>query len=108
MVAFSIGWLLLFRGTTAIAGSVSSRNVLPYWGMILVAGILEVVVALYLLTRPDITLLAAVFAIGFAAMLHGVLEIAIALVVRSLPHRFDELTSPGGQGATSKPLAPVS
>ncbi|MGW5240953.1 HdeD family acid-resistance protein [Monashia sp. NPDC004114] len=108
VVAFSIGWLLLFRGTMAIVGSVGSRSVLPYWGLILVAGILEVVVALYLLTRPDITLLAAVFAIGFSAMLYGVLEIAVSLVVKSLPQRFDELTGTVDESDSRKQLAPVS
>ncbi|GAB3046590.1 hypothetical protein GCM10027053_00260 [Intrasporangium mesophilum] len=108
VVAFSIGWLLLFRGTMAIVGSVSGRSVLPYWGLILVAGILEVVVALYLLTRPDITLLAAVFAIGFSAMLYGVLEIAVAFVVKSLPQTFDELTGTVDESDSRKQLAPVS
>jgi uncharacterized membrane protein HdeD (DUF308 family) len=108
VVAFSIGWLLLFRGTMAIVGSVSSRKVLPYWGLVLVAGILEVVVALYLLTRPDITLLAAVFAIGFAAMLYGVLEIAVALIVKSLPQKFDALTDVLGPAASNKVPATVS
>jgi len=108
VVAFSIGWLLLFRGTMAIVGSVSSRKVLPYWGVVLVAGILEVFVAFYLLTRPDITLLAAVFAIGFAAMLYGVLEVATSIVVKSLPQRFDELTGTRGPRDTNTPLEPVS
>jgi uncharacterized membrane protein HdeD (DUF308 family) len=108
VVAFSIGWLLLFRGTMAIVGSVTIRKVLPYWGVVLVAGILEVVIAVYLLTRPDITLLAAVFAIGFSAMLYGVLEVAIAFVVKSLPQRFDELTGTLGHEGTSTPLEAVS
>ncbi|MGW5237545.1 HdeD family acid-resistance protein [Monashia sp. NPDC004114] len=108
VVAFSIGWLLFFRGTMAIVGSITSRKVLPYWGVVLVAGILEVFVAYYLLTRPDITLLAAVFAVGFSAMLYGVLEITVAFVVRSLPKRFEELTGTVGQGGTSAPLGPVS
>ena len=31
VIAYSIGWLLLFRGTMAIMGAVTSRKVLPYW-----------------------------------------------------------------------------
>lgn len=92
VVAFGIGWMLLFRGIMAIVGSISSRNYLPYWGVVLAAGIIEAAVALYLLTRPDITLIAAVLAIGFASMLYGVLEIALAFEVKNLPARFDELT----------------
>ena len=107
VVAFSIGWLLLFRGTMAIVGSISSRTVVPFWGLVLVAGILESIVALYLLTRPDITLLAAVFAIGFAAMLYGVLEIATAFVVRRLANTFDQLTGTTGDQDANNPHAAV-
>jgi uncharacterized membrane protein HdeD (DUF308 family) len=107
VVAYTIGWLLLFRGTMAIVGSVTSRKILPFWGIVLVAGILEVVIAWYLLSRPDITLLAAVFAVGFSAMLYGVLEIGTALLVKSLPQRFDELTGTAGRPTTGDPLEPV-
>ena len=91
VVAFAIGWMLLFRGTMAIVGSISSRQYLPYWGVVLTAGIIEAVVALYLLTRPDITLIAAVLAIGFATMLYGALEIVAAFEVKNLPATFDDL-----------------
>ena len=92
VVAFSIGWLLLFRGTMAIVGSITSRRYLSYWGVVLVAGILEVAVAIYLLGQPGVTLIAAVLAIGFASILYGVLEIAAAYEVKNLPARVDALT----------------
>jgi len=92
VVAYSIGWLLLFRGSMAVAGSISSRAYLPYWGLLLVTGIIETLVALYLLTRPDITLIAAVLAIGFATMLYGALEIMAAFAVKDLPTTFDNIT----------------
>jgi uncharacterized membrane protein HdeD (DUF308 family) len=93
VVAFSIGWLLLFRGNMAIVGSITSRKYMPYWGLVLTTGILEVLVALYLLARPDLTLIATALAIGFASMLYGVLEIVIAFEVKNLPSSFDQLTS---------------
>jgi uncharacterized membrane protein HdeD (DUF308 family) len=92
VVAYSIGWLLLFRSTIAIVGSITSRKYLPYWGLVLAAGIIEAVVALFLLSRPDITLIATVLAIGFASALYGVLEIVAAFEVKYLPSRFDSLT----------------
>jgi uncharacterized membrane protein HdeD (DUF308 family) len=92
VVAYSIGWLLLFRSTIAIVGSITSRKYLPYWGLVLAAGIIEAVVALFLLSRPDITLIATVLAIGFASALYGVLEIVAAFEVKNLPSRFDSLT----------------
>jgi uncharacterized membrane protein HdeD (DUF308 family) len=57
-----------------------------------VAGIIEAVVPLYLLSRPDIPLIATMLAIGFASTLYGVLEIVAALEVKNLPSRFDTLT----------------
>jgi len=107
VVALSIGWLLLFRGSMAIVGAISSRKVLPFWGLVLVTGILEVVVALYLLGRPGLTLLATVLAIGFATVLYGVLEVVAAFEVKNLPQRFDQLTGAFGPGDASRQLDAV-
>jgi uncharacterized membrane protein HdeD (DUF308 family) len=107
VVALSIGWLLFFRGTMAVIGSITARKLVPYWGVILATGILEVLVAIYLLGQPGLTLLAAVFAIGFASMLYGVLEVVTAFGVKSLPQRFDELTGETGATDSHKSLEPV-
>ena len=93
VVAFFIGWLLLFRGIMAITGSISARHVMPYWGWMLVLGIVEVLVAFYLLSRPALTLVAAVLAIGLVAMFYGVMEIVLAFEVKNLPKRFDDVTA---------------
>ena len=92
VVAFYIGWLLMFRGVMTIIGSVSGRRFVPYWGVILVAGIVEVLAAFYLLGRPGLTLVATVLAIGLTAIFYGVLEAVLAFEVKRLPDRFDELT----------------
>lgn len=91
-VALYIGWLLMFRGVMTIIGSVASRRFVPYWGVILVAGIVEVLVAFYLLARPGLTLVATVLAVGLAAVFYGVLEVVLAFEVKRLPDRLDELT----------------
>jgi uncharacterized membrane protein HdeD (DUF308 family) len=109
VVALSIGWLLLFRGTMAIIGSIIGRKVLPYWGLILATGILEAVVAIYLLGRPGLTLLATVFAIGFASMLYGVLEVVTAFGVKNLPWRSKPLTDTLGRAdGSDRSLDPVA
>ena len=92
VVAFYIGWLLMFRGVMSIIGSISGRRFVPYWGVILVAGILEVLVAFYLLGRPGLTLVATVLAIGLTSIFYGVLEVVLAFEVKRLPDRFDQLT----------------
>lgn len=97
LVALAIGWLLLFRGIMAVTGSITSRAIMPYWGLVLVAGILEIVVAIYLLGRPGLTLVALVVAIGFTSMLYGVLEIVTAFEVKRLPQHFDPLIGEGGR-----------
>jgi uncharacterized membrane protein HdeD (DUF308 family) len=107
VVALSIGWLLLFRGTMAVIGSITARKVVPYWGLILATGILEVVVAVYLLGQPGLTLVATVLTIGFASMLYGVLEILAAVEVRSLPERLDDLTGARGGAETRRSLDAV-
>ena len=109
VVALSIGWLLFFRGTMAIIGSITARKLVPYWGLILATGILEVVVAVYLLGQPGVTLVAAVLAVGLASMLYGVLEIVAAFEVKALPQRADQLIGvPDRAEKAGKPLDRVS
>jgi uncharacterized membrane protein HdeD (DUF308 family) len=107
VVALSIGWLLMFRGSMTIMGAITSRKVLPLWGLVLVAGILEVVVAVYLLGRPGLTLVATVLAIGFATGLYGVLEVVAAFEVKNLPQRFDQVTDHLEGDGAGRPLDAV-
>jgi uncharacterized membrane protein HdeD (DUF308 family) len=108
VVALSIGWLLFFRGTMAIIGSITARKLVPYWGLVLVTGILEVVIAIYLLGQPGLTLLATVFAIGFASVLYGVLEVIVAFEVKALPQRLDQLTGERDRTDTRRSLDSVA
>ena len=87
VVAFLIGYYVLFSGIVAIAGAISGRDVLPYWGFILAFGILETLFSFWLLARPGLTLLAAVLAIGLWSMIYGVVQIALSFEVKSLPTR---------------------
>ena len=108
-VALYIGWLLMFRGVMTIIGSVAGRRFVPYWGVILVAGIVEVLVALYLLGRPGLTLVATVLAIGLTSVFYGVLEVVLAFEVKRLPDRFDELTGTSeGRTDTDRSLDAVA
>jgi uncharacterized membrane protein HdeD (DUF308 family) len=89
VIATWIGWLLLFRGVTTISGAVVVRSFIPYRGLVLAAGIVEVAASLYLLARPGLTLLAAVLAIGLTSMFYGVMQILAAFEVKHLPRRLD-------------------
>ena len=76
VVAAFIGWWVLFSGVMTIAGSVSARHFLPYWGLWLALGIGEVVVAFWLLQQPGLTLVSAVLAIGLWSIFYGIVTIA--------------------------------
>ena len=89
VVAFLIGWYVLFAGIMTIAGAVSGRGLIPYWGLTLAIGIVEVVLSFWLLSRPGLTLVAAVLAIGLWCLIYGVVEIVLAFEVKHMSGRGD-------------------
>jgi uncharacterized membrane protein HdeD (DUF308 family) len=93
VVAFAIGWYILFSGIMTIAGSIAGRSVLPYWGLMLAFGIFETAFAFWLLARPGLTLVAAILAIGLWTMVYGVVQIALSFEVKNLSARADEAAS---------------
>jgi uncharacterized membrane protein HdeD (DUF308 family) len=89
VVAFFIGWYVLFSGIMTVAGSISARGLLPYWGLMLAFGVLETVLSLWLLARPGITLVAAVLALGLWSSVYGVVQIVLAFETKNLSARAD-------------------
>ena len=89
VIAFFIGWYVLFSGIMTIGGSISARDVLPYWGLMLGFGVLETLFALWLLARPGLTLVAAVLAVGLWASIYGVVQIVLAFEAKNLSARAD-------------------
>jgi uncharacterized membrane protein HdeD (DUF308 family) len=85
VLAAFIGWLLLFRGIVTVAGSITGRQFIPYWGLLLALGIFEVVVSFWLLARPGLTLVAAVMAIGLVCVFYGAAMIMFAFELKRLP-----------------------
>ncbi len=84
VIAFWLGWFVLFAGILTISGAIAGRNVIPYWGFMLAFGIGEVLLSFWLLARPDLTLVAAVLAIGLWALVAGVLQIVVAIDIKRL------------------------
>lgn len=91
VVAFVIGWYVLFSGLMAVTGAITGRDFIPYWGLLLGFGIVETVLAFWLLSQPGLTLVAAVLAIGLWSVIYGVVEIAAAFEVKALPKRAAKL-----------------
>jgi uncharacterized membrane protein HdeD (DUF308 family) len=84
VIAFWIGWFILFSGIMAISIAIAGRDVLPFWGFAVAFGIIEVLLAFWLLGRPGVTLLAAVLALGLWTLLYGVMLIVIAFDLKRL------------------------
>ncbi len=108
VIAFWIGWYVLFSGILTIAGATTARNVLPYWGFTLALGIIEVFLSFWLLARPGVTLVALVLAIGFWSILSGAVQIVLGFDIKRLrdrAHRMDrglhELTTSNDFHTTS-------
>jgi uncharacterized membrane protein HdeD (DUF308 family) len=91
VVAFFIGWYVLFAGIMTIAGAINARNVVPYWGLMLAFGIVETLFSFWLLARPGLTLLAAVIALGLWALSYGVVQIVLAFEAKNLSAHADTL-----------------
>jgi uncharacterized membrane protein HdeD (DUF308 family) len=91
VIAFWIGWYVLFSGIMTIAGSIAGRDVIPYWGFMLALGIGEVALSFWLLSRPGITLVAAVLAIGLWALVVGAVQIVVAIDVKRLRDKGSKL-----------------
>jgi uncharacterized membrane protein HdeD (DUF308 family) len=91
VIAFFIGWYVLFSGIMTIAGSISARNVLPYWGLMLAFGIVETLLSFWLLARPGLTLVVAVLVLGLWALIHGVIQIVLAFEAKNLSARADSV-----------------
>jgi len=108
VIAAFIGWWVLFSGIMTIAGSISTRRFLPYWGLFLGLGIAETILAFWLLSRPGLTLVATVLAIGLWSLIYGVVMVIVAVDLKNLPRRMDQVDRDFSGRSLSDSKAPVS
>jgi uncharacterized membrane protein HdeD (DUF308 family) len=89
VIAAAIGFWVLFNGVMTITGSVSARRILPYWGVFLGLGVAETILSFWLLSRPGLTLVATVIAIGLWSLIYGVILTLVAVELKNLPARLE-------------------
>jgi uncharacterized membrane protein HdeD (DUF308 family) len=89
VLGLTIGWWVLFSGIMTTAGAIAGRDFLPYWGLMLAYGVIETLFSLYLIARPDVTLVATVLAIGLWAMVTGFVQVILSFELKNLPRRFN-------------------
>jgi uncharacterized membrane protein HdeD (DUF308 family) len=87
ITAIFIGVAIVAYGTMNVAGAISNRRWASYWWVVLVLGILELLLGLWLLRRPGLTLAVAITATGFWALFIGATQTIVAFEIRHLPER---------------------
>jgi uncharacterized membrane protein HdeD (DUF308 family) len=101
VIAAFIGFWVLFNGVITITGSVSARRILPYWGLFLGLGVVETILSFWLLSRPGLTLVATVLAIGLWSLIYGVILTIVAVDLKNLPARLErDLQQPSNTSLT--------
>jgi uncharacterized membrane protein HdeD (DUF308 family) len=104
-VAIFLGSWLIVTGTLTITAAFGGRDVIPYWWLWLILGLLEVPLGVLALANPGGTLAAVVTVGGIWAVAVGVMYVVIAFEVKQLPDRIDAMLrtpSDGGLNAEAK------
>jgi uncharacterized membrane protein HdeD (DUF308 family) len=87
VTAIFIGVAIVFFGITSVSGAFSNRRWASYWWVVFALGIVEILLGLWLLNRPGLTLAVAITAAGFWALLVGVTQIIVSFEIHHLPER---------------------
>ncbi len=96
LIAVFIGATIVVNGAVDIVGALANRHDVDYWWILLIVGIIEVPLGIYLLRRPGLTLTVAVTIVGIWAVLVGILQIVLAFEVKHLPKAFDRIAEAQG------------
>jgi uncharacterized membrane protein HdeD (DUF308 family) len=83
VLAFFAGAWLAVSGGFHIVTSVSRRRALPHWGFTFSAGVIELLLGIWAMRRPEATLALLITIIGLWAVLTGVIYCALALEIRN-------------------------
>ena len=96
LIAVFIGAAIVVNGAVDIVGALGNRHDVAYWWILLIVGVIEVPLGIYLLRRPGLTLTVAVTIVGIWAVLVGLLQIVLAFEIKHLPKAFDRIAEAQG------------
>ncbi len=83
VLAYAFSLYFVFSGIMNIYFSIANRKSLDGWGWILTGGILEAVLGILLLMRPDISMLTLPFYVGFWVMFRSIYAISWAIELKN-------------------------
>lgn len=87
ITAVFLGVAIVVNGTMNVAGAISNRRWASYWWVVLVLGTIEILLGLWLLRRPGLTLAVAITATGFWALFVGITQVVVSFEIRHVPER---------------------
>jgi uncharacterized membrane protein HdeD (DUF308 family) len=85
VLAFFVGAWLTVSGGFHIITSFSRRRALPHWGFTFAVGVIEVLLGIWSMRRPEATLALLITIIGLWAIVTGVIYCVLAFEIRSAP-----------------------
>jgi uncharacterized membrane protein HdeD (DUF308 family) len=83
VLAFFVGAWLAVSGSFHIVTSVSRRRELPHWGFTCSLGVIELLLGIWAMRRPEATLALLITIIGLWAVVTGVIYCVLAFEIRS-------------------------
>ena len=102
-VAIVLGAWLIVMGTLTMSGAFAAREILPYWWLLLIVGVLEITLGVLALANPGATLTALIIVAGIWAVAFGVMRIVTAFEVKRLPSYVEQAFSRNGVAREHKP-----
>jgi uncharacterized membrane protein HdeD (DUF308 family) len=84
ILALLIGWYLLFKGALSVIFSIVERDEIALWGLMLAAGIIEMVIGVWAIGYPVRSSWLLLIWVGIGALLRGITEIVAAFKLRGV------------------------
>ena len=94
LAVFAGAWLAVSGGFNIVT-SISRRHTMPSWGLTTAVGVVELVLGLWAMRRPELTLSIVVVALGLWAVITGVLYCVLAFEVRRVAGAITAAARPG-------------
>ncbi len=97
-LAFFVGVWLALSGGFHIVTSITNRRQLSYWGLMVVMGVIELLLGIWAMRRPDVTATLIIAILGLWAVITGVMLCVVAFEVRSVGKKLATLSTATASG----------
>ena len=95
ILAIFIGAWLTVSGVVNVVDALVARRETRHWGLVLAIGIIEILLGMWAMRRPDFSLALAITVFGFWLITTGALHVAVAIEQRRLMRSLAEDTPYG-------------